>query len=478
LREFQLFIIETHQFFFALVVLVFSVLLIQDLKEIKEKLSLEKRTFLSFILLLITGGVFWVLFESWGMEGIFFALEFSILVTISLLHPKFAVSFLVYLLLSRPWETYGNQMMSSMPRDVSILAMISILVHKFFKKQFYFRFNLGTVLLLAFSFWLFLSAMNSNNVDGAMLEYSEVFSKGVILFLMIQNGLEVDKDLVPVKAVFALAILEKCFVSFYKTYGTEAPTIVESTSTRLESVGILSNSNDIAAIFVLAIPFTIYFILKTKLRPFHWIFAAGILAVMVLLVWSSQSRGALLGIFAIFGAFSMIKVKSKKLLSILVAFGLIGTIGAFSLLSRDAGDIEGSTNNRMLYWRAGVNMAIRNPIFGVGYGGFPKSLPSYVPDGNLGSEGEHMTAHSSWVLALGESGPLGLLLFISLWAYGALAAWKIRLSQPEYFMAIAGYGIAISFLSHTYLLYPYILLSLAITHYHILGTDKFRSEGI
>ena len=314
MREFQLFIIDTHQFFFALVVLVFSVLLIQDLKEIKERLSLEKRAFLSFILLLITCGVFWVLFETWGMQGVFFALEFSILVTISLIHPKFAVSFLVYLLLSRPWETYGNQMMSSMPRDVSILAIISILVHKFFKKQFYFRFNIGTVLLLAFSFWVFLSAMNSNNVDGALLEYSEVFSKGVILFLMIQNGLEVDKDLVPVKAVFALAILEKCFVSFYKTYGTESPTIVESTSTRLESVGILSNSNDIAAIFVLAIPFTIYFILKTNIRPFHWIIATGLLMVMTMLVWSSQSRGALLGVFAIFGALSMIKVKSKKML--------------------------------------------------------------------------------------------------------------------------------------------------------------------
>ncbi len=85
-----------------------------------------------------------------------------------------------------------------------------------------------------------------------------------------------------------------------------------------------------------------------------------------------------------------------------------------------------------------------------------------------------MTAHSSWVLALGEGGFAALFLFASLWIYGAFAAWKIRLDQPEYFLGIAGYGMAITFLSHTYLLYPYILLALVITHYHINNDSKIK----
>ena len=32
----------------------------------------------------------------------------------------------------------------------------------------------------------------------------------------------------------------------------------------------------------------------------------------------------------------------------------------------------------------------------------------------------------------------------------------------EYLMGIAGYGMAITFLSHTYMLYPYILLGLTV----------------
>jgi O-antigen ligase len=317
-----------------------------------------------------------------------------------------------------------------------------------------------------------MSGFFSHHSDEAIYQYTEIFMKGVILFILIQNGIDKGQDMLPVKTVFVLAILEKCFVSFYMSKIMEVPTIVEDANERLESVGILSNSNDIAAIFVLAIPFTIYFILKTGLKPFNWLISLVALMAMVILVWESQSRGALLGLFAIFGVFTLIKIKSKKLLSLAIVVGIVGTLGAFKMMNRDAEDIEGSTSNRVLFWKAGLNMAIRNPVFGVGFWGFPRNLPAYAPDGNVGSEKEHMTAHSSWVLALGEGGFMALFLFAGLWIYAAFAAWKIRIEHPEYLMGIAGYGMAITFLSHTYLLYPYILLALVITHYHINVGEK------
>lgn len=465
--EFNYLVQNSHQVFFALVICAFSFFLVMDLPDMKETGTIETRKFLVATILVFTAGVFGILLNAWEGRGLFLAFEFSVLVMFSLIHPKYAVSFLVYLLLSRPWESYDNQMMGSMPRDISYLAIISLAAHKIFRKQYYFRFNLGTVLLLAFTLWLFLSGFFSHHADEAIYQFTEIFMKGVILFILIQNGIESGKDMLPVKAVFVLAILEKCFVSFYKTNILELPTIVEEANERLESVGILANSNDVAAIFVLAIPFTIYFIIKTGLKPFNWLISIAALLVMVYLVWQSQSRGALLGIFAIFGAFTLIKIKNTKILALAVIVGIVGTLGAFKMMNRDAEDVEGSTANRILFWKAGLNMAIRNPVFGVGFWGFPRNLPAYAPDGNVGSEKEHMTAHSSWVLAMGEGGFTALFLFAGLWLYGAFAAWKIRLDQPEYLMGIAGYGMAITFLSHTYLLYPYILLALVITHYQI-----------
>lgn len=473
--EFNQLVLNSHQVFFALVICAFSFFLVMDLPEIRNSVSAKSRQFMALLLVSIAFGVFAILMNVWETRGLFLAFEFSLLVVFSLIHPKFAISFLVYLLLSRPWESYDNQMMSSMPRDVSYLAILSLSAHKIIKKQFYFRFNLGTLLILSFTIWVFMSGFFSHHADEAMYQFTEIFIKGIILFILIQNGIEKPNDMLPVKTVFVLAILEKCFVSFYKSNIMELPTIVEEANERLESVGILSNSNDIAAIFVLAIPFTIFFLLKTGLRPFNWLLSIGALLAMTFLVWESQSRGALLGVFAIFGAYALVRIKSKKLMIAAITLGLVGTIGAFKLMNRDAEDIEGSTSNRILYWKAGLNMAVKNPVFGVGFWGFPRNLPAYAPDGNVGSEKEHMTAHSSWVLALAEGGFTALLLFGGLWLYAGFAAWKIRLDQPEYLLGIAGYGMCITFLSHTYLLYPYILLALAITHYQINnGLTKSR----
>lgn len=476
MSEFEQLVIHSHQVFFALVVFAFASILYFDLDELKESTSQGMRGFVISIFLTILCGVFFILYTTWGNDGFFFAVEFSLLVVFSLIHPKFAVSFLIYLLLSRPWESIDDQMMSSMARDGSILTLLSVIAHKIIKKQLYFRFNLGTFFLIGFAIWVFLSGFFSHHVTEAMIQYNEIFSKGVILFILIQNSLEKDKDLLPVKAVFVLAILEKCFVSFYKSHFI-ASNPLEDANERLESIGILSNSNDIAAIFVLAIPFTIYFILKSDLKPFNWFGSVIALSIMSFLVWESQSRGALLGLFAIFGAYALVRIKNTKLLALMIAFGLVATLGSFKLMNRDSADVEGSTSNRIIFWKAGMNMAVKNPIFGVGFWGFPQNLPAYAPDGNTGSEKEHMTAHSTWVLALGENGFMALFLFLGLWGYAAFCAWKIRSVQPEYFLAIAGYGMTITFLSHTYLLYPYILLALAITHAKILLAKQKTSTA-
>ena len=468
-------ILSTHQSLLVGMCLAFSFYLLQDLNQ-DSGMSLKIKRYLALFFIMFTIGVYGLFFYEWGEEGLFFAIAFSILVTFSVIHPKYAIGFLVFLFLSRPWETYDNQMMSSVPRDISYLTIISMIGHKLLKRQYYFRFNAGTFLILGFSIWIFLSAFFSQHSDEALLKYEEVFSKGIILFLLIQNCLETETDMLPVKTGFVLAILEKCFVSLYKANLMDLPTIVEDANARLESVGILSNSNDIASIFVLAIPFAVFFIIKTNLKPFNWLIALGTSLVMGLLVWQTASRGALLGVFAIFGTYVLIKIKSRKNLILVLALSLVATIGSFSLMNRDSSDVEGSTSNRILYWKAGLNMAVRNPVLGVGFWGFPKNLQAYAPEGNVGTEESHMTAHSSWVLALAEGGFTALFLFASLWLYAGFAAWKIRLTQPEYLLGIAGYGMTITFLSHTYMLFPYILLALVITHYQIENQLVIQKE--
>ncbi len=476
---FNLFILNTHQVFFALLAGVFTFFAYRDLDTIKDNIRIEKRKYFAIVFVTMFVGLTFTFLESWNNFGIFFSVEFALLVTFSLLSPKYAISFFVYLLLSRPWETFDNQLMQSMPRDIFYLTALSLLGHKIAKKEMFVRINIGTLLIVLFASWVFLSAFFSNNQADSIYNYAEVFSKGIIVFILIQNSFTKTSDMIPAKAALVLAIIEKSIVSFYNTMMIEAQNtsgvVLEDGMQRLESVGILSNSNDVAAIFILAIPFTLFFILKTKLKPFSWLLASGAIIVMSYLVWQSQSRGAMLALFATFGAYFFLQVKSKKHIAMIATIAIIGALGSFSLMNRKGADLEGSTNNRIIFWKAGANMAIRNPVFGVGFWGFNDNFSSYAIDGDTGSESKHMTAHSSWFQVVAETGFMGLFFFLSLWLYAGFKAWQIRKTHPEYFMSIAGYGVCVTFLSHAYLLFPYILLSLAITESFLLQEDIVES---
>ncbi len=480
MENFDLLIINTHQVFLGLLLLSFTTFFVViDGPGIKENWSNNSKKFLLLLFPVLAGGLFINFLGTWGEEGFFFSIEFSVLIILSVINPKYAIGFLVYLLLSRPWETYDNQLMASMPRDVSYLAMISIVVSKVINKRFYFKFNTGTFFILGFAFWLFLSAFFSNHQGLAVSKFIEIFSKAVIVFVLIQNSLETERDAVLVKIALILSILEKGFISFYQSFMTPK-TGLEEVGERLQSIGILSNSNDIAAIFVLVIPLVVFFILKSKIRPFSWIFAAITFFSLTYLVWESQSRGAVLAIAAIIGGWLVLKITKIKYLVLVLILAVVGGVGVISLMKRSSGDLEGSTSNRIIFWKAGANMAVRNPIFGVGYWGFTGNFSSYAIDGDTGSEGKNMTAHSSWVLALAEGGFMALALFMGLWTYALYRAWLMRKDHPDYFLAILGYGVAITFLSHTYLLFPYIILALVITHSKLKGTriDKKLEFGI
>ena len=470
--DFDVFVLNVYQLFFAFLAAVFGIFILADLEEIKERSSLESRRFFGPLLASIFVGLCFTLYQAWSGQGFFLAPIFSFFTVIGLLHPKYAAGFFLFLLLTRPWETMPGQMMESMPRDYFYVVVLSLAGWKLRNKDFSFRFNFASLAAGAFAVWVFLSAFQSPQAALAVRIYVEIFFKGVVLFYALQNCFEKPLDLLPAKAALVLAILALGSVSAFKTYLGPSTDALEQAGQRLESVGVLANSNDIAAVLVLATPFCLFFFLKRPLRAFLWPAAIGGLALLGALIWASQSRGALMALAVSFGAYFVARTKSKVALAAIAAGCLLTVALAFSFLSRKGSDLEGSTNNRIIYWMAGANMALKNPVFGVGFWGFNQNFASYAVGGKTGSEGEKMTAHSAWIQVLSENGPVGLLLFAALWAYSVFKAWEIRFEQPEYLMGLAGYGCAISFLSHAYQLYPYILISLTVTHSFLIRERK------
>ena len=125
-------------------------------------------------------GLFLLFLSEWWRFSIVLPFAFALLISLSIFDPKYAVSFFVFLLISRPWEILKDQMLESMPRDIFILCFLSFVGHKIIRKRFYFQWNKASACVLLFAVWTFFSIIPSYQMSSALVNYDEVFIKGII----------------------------------------------------------------------------------------------------------------------------------------------------------------------------------------------------------------------------------------------------------------------------------------------------------
>lgn len=441
-----------------------------------DKLEHVSLKFVGPLLIGLFIGVYFLLLKEWGSIGVVISFAFAFLITFSIFDPKYAVSFFIFLLISRPWEIFKNdQMMAGMPRDIFILCFLSFIGHKVIRKRFYFQWNMASSFVLFFAIWTFFSIIPSFQLVGALINYNEIFIKGIIVYFLIVNVVDKKEYILPVQTALVLGITEKAAMSFYNSFFLGKVADGE----RLTSVGILENSNDIAAIMILVIPFTFAFLKGVTNSFLRYFLAIIVFSFYTYLIWQSKSRGAVLGIGTLIIAWMWLKANNKKMATIMVGLGLLASVGAMSLIQRNAEDVEGSTNNRKIYWSAAINMAVRHPLLGVGYDGYPLNLMTYT-NGHVGTEGKHKTAHSTWLLAMAETGIVGFIFYMGIWVFSFRSAWAMRAEHPEFILAMISYGTAITFLSHTYMLYPYILLGLTVAsgQFYLKEESSVPTKGL
>ena len=470
------FLFTLHQFIISILCLFFLYFAWRDqAAKTFDRLEHVSIKIIAPLLIGLCFGIFMLLVNEWGRLGIVLPLAFAILITLSIFDPKYSVSFFIFLLISRPWEMLKDEMMSNMPRDIFILGFISFIGHRIIRRKFYFQWNMASACVLFFATWTFFSILPSGQMIHALADYEDNFIKGIIVYFLIVNIVDKKEFILPIQAALVIGVAEKSILTFYNSVilGKVAD------GDRLISVGILENSNDIAAIMILIIPFTLVFIKEIKSLLIKYILGLIIFSFYFYLIWQSKSRGAILGVGTLVVSWLWLKAVNKKRASLLVAVGMCLSFGAISLIHRNAEDIEGSTSNRKIYWMAAVNMGIHNPLFGVGYDGYPLNLLRYT-DGQVGTEGEHKTAHSTWLLAFAETGVIGLFFYLGVWYFSLKSAWAMRVEHPEFILSILSYGTAITFLSHTSMFYAYILLGLTVASGQFYLKDKIKipSKGL
>jgi putative inorganic carbon (hco3(-)) transporter len=285
-----------------------------------------------------------------------------------------------------------------------------------------------------------------------------------------------------IRGVFLVLIVSHLFLLAMN------PIVVMEPTVRHYIIGatFLGDGNDFSLSLCILLGFAVEMSLiqtsKAK-KIFYW----ALMGLLVLAIVASQSRGASLGMAAVFGYMWWRSPRKAAGVVIIV-------ISAFAVLlyapdvyfqrmsTLSAPSQDSSAEGRLHAWRAGTKMALHN-VLGVGAGNFPNNFPKYrAPE----APARWMTAHSMYFLILGELGFLGLLLLIKL-VFGNFRSnvrLRKRLEQqdPKKFApdirsldmfnaGVLGFAVAGAFLSVTYYPHIFVLAGLAIALRRVVAEE-------
>lgn len=391
------------------------------------------------------------------ITDLFLNLALSLALGLCLMHPSIALANLAGYLLLRPWELLEKPELEVLPRTFLLLFLISLVFNFFQTGRIRVNTSRPQLLIIVLGAWVFLSTLISGDIVDSQAVFFDKFLKSIMIAVFMFQTIKKEEDYRLFSNTVVVAALGLSIFALINTYF-----IVQAD--RLEGRGTIQNANDLAALLIFVLPLSLRPILKKQLNVTAILVSTLVMAILALGVWKAQSRASYLSIMLMTMTFFVYHFRKHKML--LVQLGIAAVVGfAFisqSSLGRDDSDISESKMNRLGYWQAGVSMALRNPLLGVGFNQFPKNYTFY--GAAAFTETGHRTAHSSWILLLSEAGFPALALLLVLFYQAFVRAWILFKSAPELLLMLVGYGVCMTFLSHTYSLYPYILLALVFTY--------------
>jgi probable O-glycosylation ligase (exosortase A-associated) len=178
---------------------------------------------------------------------------------------------------------------------------------------------------------------------------------------------------------------------------------------------MIHDNNHVACAFLMMFPLLNYLRLQSQVKIVR-IGLTGALALTVLAVLGSYSRGAFIGLAAMLPFFWW---RSKaKVLSLVVLSGLaMGALAAMPdkffdrMNTIKTADEDSSFNARLEAWQAAINIARERPLVGAGFRAteIPEIFSRYNPES---TERHGRAIHSIYFQALADQGFVGLGLFL------------------------------------------------------------------
>jgi probable O-glycosylation ligase (exosortase A-associated) len=325
--------------------------------------------------------------------------------------------------------------------------------------------------LFAFLAAIFLSFVSSEDIPFSFSLFFEKFFKIIVLYILITNLSDSrNKVVILIWVLIGLALWNGGLSIQNYFSGTR----VVGSLGRTSLVGIMGDPNDLALSLVIVIPFMIGFIINTRSLALKLFLVLGI-AELSYAILLTMSRGGLMGWMAVMVSLFLYG-KSRSIQLGLAGMGVLLMLGVVTNSIGLRGDDEGaeeSGESRIWLWTAGVAMAKQSPIWGQGFGNYPRKIVNYS-DRAVANK----TAHSIWFLVLGELGLYGLASFVAFILFAlckslAILQYTEQIRAPSAFRglmrtayaSLIGFLVCGTFLSQSYEWFLYIIVAIIVVIY-------------
>lgn len=359
---------------------------------------------------------------------------------------------------------------------VAVAAILMMLVELGqARRKFHLMWPQG-LLLVAFLALAFVSSFDAMWARLAFDQTSDL-AKIVLIYILIENTVITERR---VHTVFLTMVACALFPAIGTIYNYVSGILIEGS--RGAWIGIFGNPNETAYGLLILLPLA--FTVASKSGFATRMFVGTVVALSLIAIFLTFSRGGLVGLFAVAGLAGW---RQKSLaIRALTVLGLIGALFLGGLYwNRNQGfkDISKDTtfNQRIATIQAGIRMFEAHPLLGVGPGCSIVAYPLYVPaESHCGCQLQ-LVVHNSFFQVLGELGLPGFTVFTLLLGVSLWDAWRLQkgpLAPYARALEFALWGYVVCSLSggFTYSWWPYILIALVVATKHISTSQ--RSDGV
>lgn len=372
-------------------------------------------------------------------------------------------------------EVFIVLMPLKIPKMLALASLLAIAWHLFISKSLKPHWSSTHLVFVIWFVWLTVCVFSASNKGMAIEYWTGVLVKVFIMVFAISWWLTRFSHFSLVRMGIMISGISVALVALSNKMNGIG--LVEGTRVTIsrEYRSQLGDPNDLSLVLMFPVSFLAAELFDKGANKYRRLFAAVGLLLAISGVIATQSRGGLLGIAAILSFFLYQKVKNPTVVGLCAAVAMLAMMVFAGIGDRQSGGaaedgVDASAMGRIYAWQAAINMALSNPLTGVGVDNFYVNYYFYSPHW----DGKNHAVHSTWFQVLGETGFVGIGIFVLLIAsiYRSLSrVYCINALNPNDQVAVnanalkaglIGFMVAGTFLTQAFTWPLYIILALTI----------------